>query len=353
MKKEAFKNFLISKKIPIVVFLVLTLFFVALFLLNKNKNSENSKSQPDKTTEFINNECADCVRRKIDGVLVQPADSNLLPFAVVIDNNIDARPQYGLSQANLVYEAEAEGGITRYLAIFAGNQELEKIGPVRSARPYFIDWAQELSSLFVHCGGSPDALAKIIKSKVFNLNEFYNSDYFWRGKEKKAPNNIYTSSINLNEYINKKDNKEIFEYESWEFKDGQANDNPINPEIKIGYLSPSYAVNWKYDIIENNYIRHLSNKEHLDGNGERISAKNIIIQYLENKVLDDKLRLEIKTIGEGKAVFCNDGVCEVGKWKKISQTKRTKFFKNDNNEFVFNRGNIWIEVVNNKIEINY
>lgn len=301
------------------------------------------------------NECKNCDRRYIDGVFVQNGEENVYPVAVIIDNHIDSRPPASLSKANLVYEAEAEGGITRYLAIFATRENIKKIGPVRSARPYFIDFAKELSALFVHCGGSPKALVKISKDNIFGLNEFYNDLYFWRDKNRPAPHNIFTSTELLNKYIENQ-NYDLGKFLSWKFKDENLQDNngsKLDREITINFKYQNFVVKWKYDMINNEYLRYLNGIIHRDEDGGEIRVKNIVIQKSETKVIDKELRLEIKTIGQGDSIICLDGFCEQGEWRKNNPSSRTRYYYKDNNEVIFNAGKIWIEVVSPELRIEY
>jgi hypothetical protein len=288
------------------------------------------------------------VRRYIDGVLVEPGQENIFPVAIVIDNHPDARPPEGLAQANLVYEAEAEGVTTRYLAIFADNNKLDIIGPVRSARPYFLDWARELSALFAHCGGSPEALVKIKKDNIFDLNEFYQGQYFWRADDRAAPHNVMTSTDKLRSFLMDEDSIEG-KYFSWNFKDDEPAVEPASQEIII----PEYSVRWVYNKEENNYIRFLGEQEHLVGVGGQIKAKNIIIIFTPTEVIDEELRVKIETIGTGQAVVCLDGVCREGQWSKKSAAGRTRFYDTQGEEFVFNAGPTWIEVVRPGFSVSY
>ncbi|MEA3463704.1 MAG: DUF3048 domain-containing protein [Patescibacteria group bacterium] len=300
--------------------------------------------------------CLNCVRRTIDGVYVNEDQANLCPVAVIIENHIDARPPAGLAQANLVFEAEAEGGITRFLAVFSLNaqeQNLKEIGPVRSARPYFIDWACELSALFIHCGGSPEALVKIIRENSFNLNEFYQGDYFWRDKKKQAPHNIYISTDRINQYLSSQSANQG-KFLSWQFKQDIAlEERPLSSKIEIGFKNADFAVQWKYDRNNNDYLRYLAGEIHHDVSGREIRAKNVIIEYVKARIIDDELRLKMDYIGEGKAVVCFDGKCQKGIWQKKLSSSRTRFYNNDKEEFKFNAGTIWIEVVRPEIEVNY
>ncbi|MDD5071810.1 MAG: DUF3048 domain-containing protein [Patescibacteria group bacterium] len=335
-----------SLVLAFIAFVYFITFYPDLF----NKVGQNfSISKNDRPAEDA---CPGCLPRFIDGKPVPAGKENLFPAGVVIDNHPDGRPVFGLAGANLVYEAEAEGGITRYLAFFAGGEEIEKIGPVRSARPYFIDWIKELSALFAHCGGSPEALAKIYRENIFDFDEFYQSSYFWRDKQKPAPYNIFTSSANLEEYLK---NKNLTEgkFLSWRFKEDEPPAAGPKDDIEIGFKPPNFTVRWKYDIINNEYIRYLAGEAHLDGqSNEEIRAKNIIIQYQETEVLDKELRLKIETLGRGKAVICLDGSCQEGEWQKNTLSARTRYYVGEE-EVRLNPGKIWIEIVKPKLEIIY
>ena len=174
--------------------------------------------------------------RLIDGVFAPIEEQNRLLWAIMIDNQIDARPPAGLSRASMVIAAEAEGGINRFLAVYAPTLALEEIGPIRSARPYFIDCAHEFDALYVHVGGSPEALVKLKKENIFHLNEFYNDDSFWRSAKFNAPHNVFTSSQNLNAYYQENSNPEPT-YFSWRFKDDLlVADRPASSHITISQL---------------------------------------------------------------------------------------------------------------------
>ncbi|MFW5888424.1 MAG: DUF3048 domain-containing protein, partial [Patescibacteria group bacterium] len=141
------------------------------------------------------------IKDPLNGRIIKNDGNSNTPVAIMIDNHKNARPAYGIDKADIVFEAEVEGSITRYLAIFNDYKEVEKIGPVRSARPYFINWASGVSALFVHCGGSPQALATIARSGIKNLDEFYKTSRFWRDKTLPRPHNIFTSGKELNDLL--------------------------------------------------------------------------------------------------------------------------------------------------------
>ena len=342
-------HFWIAANIGLVLFIALL--GLAAFRVINGKKIKPSLNLPisgapvaEKGSEF---------RRVLDGEKVLSGMENPYPIAVMIDNNPDARPQAGLARANLVIEAEVEGGVTRYLAIFLSTNLPERIGPVRSARPYFVDWAHELSAVYTHCGGSPEALVKVTRENIIDLNEFYKGDYFWRDKIRKAPHNVYTSQQLVNSFL---ENKNLSEgkFFSWLYKDDAPKEaRPADQEVYIGYRIKGSKVTWKYNPESNNYERYLGQNKHQDDSGESIRAKNIIIQTISAQEIDKELRLKMEVVGEGQAVICRDGVCETGKWQKKNPSARTRFYKADGSEFEFNAGVTWIEVARPEIEVRF
>ncbi len=346
------KHWKILAIIFFILFAVLFIFSIYLFLVSNNKSSDNfsiiNYSNQNNRKVVQEKKCTDCIRGAIDGVYTKPENANLYPFAIVIDNSLDARPAFGLSKAKLVYEVETEGGITRYLAIFDDISGIKKIGPVRSARPYFVDWTKELSATLVHCGGSPSALVQIIKKDVNDLNEFYNETYFYRDNKIKAPHNVFISKNKLESYLDK-NNLKNGKVLSFKFKDDNKKTDQLGLQgIKINYKK-GYNIKWEYNEVGNNYVRYLNDIKHIDGDNNQIVANNIITQFVDGVVIDDKLRIKLDTIGEGDAILCLDGECLKGKWKKDKLESRTRYYI-DNNEVEFNAGITWIEVVRNNFK---
>lgn len=342
-----------------IIFLFISVYMVwQVFILVQriNSNGQGASNKPVENQEQVEN-YEGMLRRQLDGVYVEEGEENIFPVSFMIDNHVDARKSHGLSKANLVYEAEVEGGITRFLAVYASGDEIDQIGPVRSARPYFVDWARELSSVYGHCGGSPEALVKIIKDGIIDLNEFYNADFFWRGKDKVAPHNIYTSSEKIDSFLNKK-KLEDGNYLAWQFKEDEGLENrPEVAEIKIDFAGDAFRVGWVYKKEDNNYIRHMGGKVHKDQDGSEIRAKNIAIQYVDAEEIDSELRLRMDNVGDGKAFVCFDGFCEEAMWEKKSSAARTRFYykkdSGDKEEVLFNAGVTWVEVVRPEREVSF
>lgn len=351
-----------TRNYGLIVFCVVSLIIFILFyffgrpLINKVlfKNNNQTSQADNGLIKKKNDVCENCVRRRLDGVMVEKGKENMMPFAVMIENHLDARPQSGLAGANLVYEAEAEGGITRFLAVFDGLAEVEKIGPIRSARSYYLDWAQDLGALYIHCGGSPEALARIINEDVFDLNEFYKGKYFYRDSDRPAPHNIYTASNNIKEYMEASKNP-VKSYSPWLFKDENipAGETISSTTLTIKYLSPEFMVEWKYDKEKNEYRRFMGGAAHNNESGAEIRVKNIIIQSVKAEVIDDDKRLKVETVGTGKSVICLDGLCQKGRWEKRDKSERTKYYYENGEEAVFNAGKIWVEIVQTGYEVSY
>ena len=353
MKEEGKIKKPVNQKIIWLVFgaFICVLFLLVFIVYSQSRRHDNSKNDNQDINSGVQ-PATNQVRRYLDGVLVDAGKENLYPIAVVLDNFGANQSQAGLSRANIVYEAEAEGRITRYLAVFADWQNIKEIGPIRSARPYFVEWAEEYSALFVHCGGSPEALVKIAKENIFDFNEFYNGKYFWRETKEEAPHNVYTSGKQLDSYLEKKQIG-LGKFLTWNFKDDALlGERPTGQKMTVKFKG-EYAVNWQYDQAANEYLRFLNGKQHQDKDGKNITAKNVIIQYVPATEIDEDLRIKMDTIGSGEALVCLDGKCEPGEWRKKNSGARTRFYKVNKEEVSFNTGSIWIEVVRPEYKVEY
>jgi hypothetical protein len=303
------------------------------------------------TTTVFNSNCPDCKPRYFDGILDSPSSEKSRPFAVMIDNYPAARPQFGLASSSLVYEAPVEGGVTRYLAFFLPEAAPTKIGPVRSAREYYVDIAQETQATYVHCGGSPEALLKAKTLGKSDVNEFFQGSYFWRESSRPAPHNVLTSGANLNKY--RLDNQESYsDFSPWLFKTATSTGQSVVNRIDVKYPD-EYAVYWQYDQAINKYKRFLNNKSHVDASGQTIMADNLIVHLSYFTVTDEKLRLKMSSATSGQALLCQDGNCVVGKYKKNTAEGRTKYYLKDNSEFIFNPGTTWVEMISDWNDLKY
>ncbi len=299
--------------------------------------------------------------RRIDGVYVDKDKADFWPYAVTIENLYSVRPQSGLSQASIVYEALAEGGSTRFVAIFDPSEIIPEIMPVRSARPYYIEWVSEYNALYAHAGGSPKALTVIWENSDFYDLEALSRDavYFWRDTTKYSPHNLVTSSEKMNYALRDKElGDRQASFDSWTFKDEAELDARGDDGKKLTFnfsYGSTYKVDYVYNRENNNYLRFNADEPHLDKNSaEQISVKNVIIQLVEEPVLSGGAgRLDIFVGGEGKGWLFIDGDAIEGTWKKESRTDRTWFYDLDGNEIEFNRGNTWVHVITKTQDVTY
>ncbi len=264
-------------------------------------------------------------------------------LGVMIDNHPDARPEAGLSQARVVYEAPVEGGLTRYFALFNSNQVVAKVGPIRSARPYFLDWLAEYGrSSYWHSGGSPDALNLIKQYSVWDVNEFFFGPYFWRSSDREAPHNLYTSSEKWHTLIAGTPHDPL-NWAGWNFsRDFSAS---VSSSEVADLRIRMYGVGWTYDSDLKRYVRFLNNKLLSDEAGQKILADTVVVQFVDTDVIDEEGRRTIATVGEGEARFLRDGRMVRATWKKSDRVSRTRFFDVSGKELLFKPGQIWIEVI--------
>jgi len=299
------------------------------------------------------------------------------PLTVMIENHSDSRPQSGLSKADVVYEAVAEGGITRFLAVFYCGAAAEEVtlGPIRSARTYFMDFASEYGDfpLYAHVGGAnkpgpANALGQIGDygwlAKGNDMNQFsIGFPVFWRDYERighpvATEHTMYSTTEKLWGVASKRDLNATDEeghrwdanFEEWKFKDDE--ESSLRGTIgKISFSfwenSPDYAVSWEYNKENNNYLRFNGGQPHKDlNNDSQIQAKTVIIQFMKEKgPIDEIKHMLYETVGSGKALIFQDGKVIEGSWKKEKRQARTKFIDKSGKEILLNRGPIWIEIV--------
>lgn len=290
--------------------------------------------------------CADCLPRWLDGVVVSSTKALVFPVAVVLDNDILARPQAGISQASLVYEAPVEGGMTRYLAIFAADVDISEVGPVRSARPYFVTWAAEIGALFSHVGGSPESLDQVSTARLFDLNEFFNGSYFVREPSRPAPHHIMIKPDSWRLYLEKRGLIEA-SAEPWLFKE-ESDHAATSTDINLRFSS-NFRPMWRYDSERNDYQRFFNGTEVKDGEND-VRAKNVLVQRVAGRVLDAAGRLRLDVSGSGDALICLDGSCQEGVWRK-SGAQRTRFYYKNGEEIKLNPGVTWIEVADGNTRV--
>lgn len=287
------------------------------------------------------------------------------PLGVMVENHVDARPIIGLSRADIVYEAVAEGGITRTLSLFY-CQDAGDIAPVRSARTYFLDWLSEYEAAYAHVGGAntagpADALGQIRDYGIRDMDQFgLGFPTYWRGTDKLAPHNVHSTTKKLWEAAEKRDFGAEDEkgvrwdknFVQWKFKDEEplekrGDQKPI--EVPFWSDAPDYKVTWQYDKNINQYLRLHGSETQIDpSTKETLNAKNVIIQFQIERTANDGYpdgHLLYTTTGTGNALIFIDGKVIKGKWSKKSRTERTIFLDEKGKEVNLNRGQIWIQTI--------
>ncbi len=266
--------------------------------------------------------------------------------AVMIDNLGPARPQSGLINADIIYEIEAEGLITRIMALFYGDPP-EFVGPVRSARPYFMQLALEWDAYYAHVGGCNDSFAKVKEWKVRDMDDTRGHKGFYVDSTRKRPHSTY---LNFEEALKgKADNGK---FKEWSFMD-LPDEEPDYQEISFSY-SRNNNVKYKWDENKKQYLRYINNNPFEDReSGEQISVSNIIIQYATHRSLQTELKhIWVDVVGAGKAEYFIGGQYIEGTWEKKSRTEPTKFYDVNGNPITLAKGQTWIQIVRPNMEIS-
>lgn len=345
-----------SKRRKIIIILLIIAVLVAAGLIGYIVFGPEKESTNKNTVQNTNNRGTQ-VRRAIDGVWDVPANERRQPVGVMIENLATIRPQAGLDKANIVYEALAEGGITRFLALYTLTESIDDIGPVRSARPYFVDWNQEHGALYAHAGGSPQALSDIVSKGVYDLNQFSHPENYIRKKMDRAiEHTLFTSSKLLIYAMRDKEATAASNFTPWKFKeDSTLNERPLeSTPIVINFSSASYQVTYKYNRTTNTYDRFYGDEPHgvMGESDLQLSPKNVVVAYMETSQADES-RLAIETDGSGKALLFRDGQVITGRWSKSGSEQRTEFTDANGAALTFNAGQTWIEVVPTDRQVTY
>lgn len=289
---------------------------------------------------------------KLTGMSVNEADSKLPVTAVMIENSPDARPQSGLRDANVVYEAVAEGGITRFLTLFQEAQP-DYIGPVRSVRPYYLDWLVPFDAPVAHVGGSPEALAQISNEDIKDLDYGFNSNYYHRISSRYAPHNVYTSRAELLALQNSK-GWSTSAFTGWKRKDEKKAATPTAKSIDFAISGFLYNPHYDYDPVSNAYKRSQAGKPHVDErSGEQIKPKVVIAILVPKSIHPDGVHTIYGTTGSGKAYVFQDGAVFVGTWEKKDRKSEMVFLMTDGKPLELNKGNTWISAVELEGSITY
>lgn len=310
-------------------------------------------SSGDKT--FLNNgnervleKPLEIIYSRLDGQKIDQKEVYLL--AVVVENEISSRPQQkGLSKAQIVYEMPAEGGITRYLAIYSRDFP-EQIGPLRSARPYLVEFAEQFEAIFLHAGGSDDALREInYNNDVLALNGlvYEGINYFRRDRKYRAPHNLFVQGEDIIKNLDVLKWDFDLEKAYFDFSGGFLEpETSAGKLINVNFSESGYRVNYIYQEKSGDYQRYVGGKLHLDGEVQ-VSPEKVGVIFTEYYPYDQDGRLTLRTKGEGEFWLLQEGKLQKGQWRR-EDGQMMEFLDENGSQIKFIPGQLFLEVIDSK-----
>lgn len=274
---------------------------------------------------------------RLTGLQVPPEVNQRTVTGVMIENSPDARPQAGLKDAGVVYEAVVEGGITRFMAVFQDTQP-DYVGPVRSVRPYFLDFLGPYNAAIMHVGGSGEALAQI---KAQGIKDLDKPGAFNRDSSRYAPHNAFSSIPKLKE-IEQQSGYTANPYEG--FARG-GDETPVSPPtarvVNIRMSSTLYNVNYEYDPATNTYKRSEGGKPHMDAKSNtQLSPKVLVVPVVPRS--QSGIYSVYAINGSGKVYVFQNGTAIEGTWSKSDRKGQFKFTGADGQPLKLATGQTWV-----------
>jgi hypothetical protein len=288
------------------------------------------------------------------GMVVSAEDAKRPATGIMIENTVFARPQSGLKEAGVVYEAIAEAGITRFLALYQEGKP-GNIGPVRSSRPYYVDWAHSFDAAYGHVGGSPDALSKIKADGVKDLDQFFNSAYYHRVSSRDAPHNVYTDMGQL-DTANSQKGWTSSKFTSWPRKaDAPAKGTAITANrVDIAISGPTYNTHYDYNPDTNTYNRSEGGEPHIDAESKKqLSPKVVIGMVIPYSLEADNYHSKYVLDGTGNMTVFQDGIATKGTWKRGTGNAQYEFSDEAGHPLKLDAGQTWITAVGDASAITY
>ena len=274
------------------------------------------------------------------------ADLSKPVTAIMIENSPDARPHSGIKQAEVIYEAIAEGGITRFLVLYQQHKP-QLIGPVRSLRMYYVDWLAPYDASVAHVGGSHASLQEVRNGGYRDIDQFFNGGSYWRAGDRRPPHNVYTSFERL-DALNASKGYKSSNFTSLTRTDGKANDKPNATSININFSSSWYNTHYDYDKASNSYLRSIGGQPSNDREEGRLAPSVVVALHVnETTVMEDGWRQSIVTTGTGKATVFQNGTVAEYTWRKNGRKNPLEIIDSAGKPVALNRGQTWIAAVPN------
>jgi len=272
----------------------------------------------------------------------------LAGLAIMIENQADARPQTGLVHADVVYEALAEGGITRFIAVFMTG-DVPVVGPVRSLRHYFAFLAADYGADVVHIGASPEGFAWRDAMNMGHLDESAGDPGVWRIRSRPPPHNAYTDTAADREFLLQRGRQRSRLWGPLRFSPGAAAGDTVAESVTLGFLPWGYRVGYTWDAASERYLRVMDGTEHRDAEtGEQIAPATVVVQFADVEAIpaDPKLRLDVDLVGgRGDLVVFSRGTRREGTWSKSAPRTSTEWLDDQGEPLVIPPGPVWVEVV--------
>jgi hypothetical protein len=271
------------------------------------------------------------------------------PFATMIDNLPQARPHFGLGQADVVYEAPAEGGIPRLMPVFlSAGVDVSRIGPVRSARHYFVQLASEFGTALVHIGASPQGYSALAASGLVSIDEDRGSPIFTRDPRRRSPHNAFVSMASVRDELAQRGGPIQATQGPLRFGAFTPGDQPAT-SIRIDYPGMQhYSLAYDYQAETHQYARSMDGQPHVDGeSGEQYTATSIVVEFVPVVDIpnDPAFRVDVALVGSGNGVLIADGTQVALQWTRASEGEATRYTRVDGAPFELPNGQVWVQIV--------
>ncbi len=342
------KRFKITKKQIIIICIIVALLIAGLvyyFIFYKKDQSSNTTVTITKKEEPPKPPTSPLTGRVVESETIAKRPVT----AIMIENSPDARPQSGLKQADTVVEAVAEGGVTRFMAAYLESTP-DYIGPIRSARPYYVDYALAFDASYAHVGGSPEALSDIKTLGVKDLDQFFNPDAYFRINSRYAPHNMYSDFTKL-DALNQSKGYTSSKFTPFERKIDVAQ-TPTANSVSFSLSGATYNPTFTYDAATNSYIRSQAGNTHNDfKSGEPINPKVVVALVLDKS--SDGYNTIYQTSGSGTAYIFQDGIVSQGSWNKPDRKSSVTLTDKNGLPMKLNAGQTWITLIGSPSDIDY
>lgn len=309
-----------------------------------------SEEEPEEEPEITHEGEA---RSLLTGKWLPEEETKNRPVAIMFGNTTDALPQYGIGEADVLYECLVEGGLTRLMGIYDNYEDAPKYGSVRSCRLYYAHIAKEYDTIYAHYGQADIAKSFLNSDAIDNLNGLdgsVESVMYYRSSDRNAPHNVFTTPNGIAAAIEKKGYRTTYAdgYTGhFMFSDGEEPVVLNGADAAVMQTTYPNSKTWfVYDAASGTYKRFHYKKEHIDGEtGEQLAFTNVIFQIMPGRVIDSKGRMEFDTVGSGKGMYFTGGKYVEITWKKTGLESPTLFYDANGEQLVMNPGKTSICII--------